>query len=304
MDEETTRNHNVFFNQNNLRYFPWFHVTRSHHMVAWYPKIVSGSVQGRPKRSVRGLLPPSPDLHVHRDATEAGRIALKTAKMKADEEHLLADNSSHHGSLVASLALTRGQQKREKRCNVTGCFVCGIAVTFSLLVVLCCFTGHLSLLSNDGKSNPPPRRNSHAFVEHFEIEVARWTETAEEISGKIRPDVKLTQSSPDQTVASCGATESDRFDCWPEVWSASQEKCIKRGCCWSPSLQTGVPYCFYPDNFVSYAATSSLSSNSGMTVKLERKAPSPYPNDVLELQVDVIYETETTVRFRVRHVQR
>ena len=220
--------------------------------------------------------------------------------MKDDEEHLVADNASHHGSFSASLALTRAQRKR-KGCNATVFLVSGIAVSF--LAVLFFLTGYLHPLSNYGKSSPPPRGNSRAFVEIVEhFEVSGWTKTAEEISGKISPSA--VQGSPNETVAaSCGATESDRFDCWPELTSATQEKCAKRGCCWRPSLKNGVPFCFYPDNFVSYAAKSSpLSSNSGMTVTLERKAASPYPNDVLELQVDVIYETETTVRFRVRSV--
>ena len=236
-----------------------------------------------------------------RIAFVGGRFALKTAKMKADEEHLLADSASHHGSFSASLALTRAQQKR-KGCKATVFLVSGIAVV-SLLVVLFFFTGCLNPLSNDGKSSPPPRGKSRAFVEIVEhFEVSGWTKRAEEISGKINPSA--VQGSPNETVAaSCGAAESDRFDCWPELISATQEKCAERGCCWKPSLKNGVPYCFYPDNFVSYAVKSSpLSSNSGMTVTLERKAASPYPNDVLELQVDVIYETETTVRFRVRSV--
>ncbi|KAL8620862.1 hypothetical protein ACOMHN_047033 [Nucella lapillus] len=36
-----------------------------------------------------------------------------------------------------------------------------------------------------------------------------------------------------------------------------------------------------------------------MTAKLTRKTASPYPNDVLELQIDVIYQSENEVRFRI-----
>jgi hypothetical protein len=64
---------------------------------------------------------------------------------------------------------------------------------------------------------------------------------------KPRPGPALQQGDHRVTSnASCGVTEADRFDCWPEIWLASQQKCEMRGCCWNPSLDNDVPFCFYP----------------------------------------------------------
>lgn len=203
-----------------------------------------------------------------------------------------------HGSCawLLSAAETKAQPKRkERRYNFTIGFACGLGI--GILVVLLLFAARPTPLVKNGKPSAPPAQSA--------LTAKLRGKTTGKIKGEISP--ATAPKSPNQTAAvttaaaSCGVTESDRFDCWPEFWSASQGTCKQRGCCWNPSLDVGVPFCFYPDNYVGYAAVSS-SSNVGMTAILERKAASPYPNDVLELQFDVIYETETTVRFRVRNV--
>ncbi|KAK7508001.1 hypothetical protein BaRGS_00000966 [Batillaria attramentaria] len=136
----------------------------------------------------------------------------------------------------------------------------------------------------------PPEIGDASFV--------RWSESLYHklLLSRRRPD------NEERSSASCTAVESDRFDCWPEYNGATQELCQARGCCWngSPSVN-GVPYCFYPDNYVSYTVSdvSYLSSKSGMTATLVRKTASPFPNDVVQLQVDVTFETESRLRFKI-----
>ncbi|KAK7477593.1 hypothetical protein BaRGS_00031141, partial [Batillaria attramentaria] len=113
--------------------------------------------------------------------------------------------------------------------------------------------------------------------------------------------VQATMTYVEETADSqpfCTKVETDRFDCWPEGKDASREKCLARGCCWEPSLEKA-PLCFYPDDYVSYVVTNMSTSQSGITATLARQLASPYPNDVVQLQVDVTYETQSRLRIKI-----
>ncbi|XP_076451187.1 lysosomal alpha-glucosidase-like isoform X2 [Babylonia areolata] len=235
--------------------------------------------------------------------------------MKQDEEkHLLIGDCDKHDSpkdeFVPPVKVDFGgmpaaEFRTHQRQKGRSTFILGLiaGVLINLLIILFLLGGNPYTAANDDMFDPIGELQNQPG--RFQLEVAQikaeeWVDhlnTDEETNNRGVSHVQ--QKSRNQTSAlACSVTESDRFDCWPEFWSASQQSCEARGCCWRPSSDH-VPYCFYPDNYVSYAVSSYTSTAKGMTATLDRKAASPYPNDVMELQVDVIYQTANTVRFRI-----
>ncbi|CAF4568753.1 unnamed protein product [Rotaria sp. Silwood1] len=97
-----------------------------------------------------------------------------------------------------------------------------------------------------------------------------------------------------------------RFDCHPEN-DPTIDKCLERKCCWkSPSQQSNsigfrdlhVPSCYYPSDFPTYEVTSSSPTDFGQRIRILKTQTTYMPHDILDLTVDLIYETEQ--RFRIR----
>jgi hypothetical protein len=97
-----------------------------------------------------------------------------------------------------------------------------------------------------------------------------------------------------------------RFDCYPEDGS-SKEKCEARKCCWKSSVQNSnlqsltdptVPSCYYPSDFPTYEVVSKETTDFGQRLRLFRSQKTYMPNDILNLTVDLIYETQQ--RFRIQ----
>lgn len=110
---------------------------------------------------------------------------------------------------------------------------------------------------------------------------------------------------------SCGHVDDNhRFDCYPEL-GASQQKCEARGCCWAPAksrrenaldpagVKLDVPYCYYPLDYPGYANGVPTPTNYGFTANLTRTTKSYYPNDILNLKMDVYYETDSRLRVKI-----
>ena len=101
-------------------------------------------------------------------------------------------------------------------------------------------------------------------------------------------------------------TNAARFDCYTEN-NPTQDKCEARKCCWQvPTEQSNlndlhdsvVPYCFYPKDFPTYQLTSTEMTDFGQRIQIVRSQTTYMPHDILELTVDLIYETQQ--RFRIR----
>jgi lysosomal alpha-glucosidase len=97
-----------------------------------------------------------------------------------------------------------------------------------------------------------------------------------------------------------------RFDCHPEDGS-TQDNCEARKCCWRLPVQqsnlTGirdpdVPYCYYPSDFPTYEVTSNETTDFGQRIRLFKSQTTYMPQDILNLTVDLIYESEQ--RFRIK----
>ncbi|XP_044727452.1 lysosomal alpha-glucosidase-like [Chrysoperla carnea] len=94
--------------------------------------------------------------------------------------------------------------------------------------------------------------------------------------------------------------DNEKFDCHPEE-DPNQEKCERRGCCWSPkntiynktkNTPLDTPYCYYPVNYGGYNFSASTST-------YVRTFKSPYPNDITELKLSVAHRTANCMNIRI-----
>lgn len=103
--------------------------------------------------------------------------------------------------------------------------------------------------------------------------------------------------------------DSEKFDCYPEG-GGNEKSCNQRRCCWKPgkvSTRIGnslfppldVPWCYYPKNFGGYEYIDFTRTDQGGLAFLNRTFPSPYPDDVQNLRLDIQYQTDTRVRVKV-----
>lgn len=105
--------------------------------------------------------------------------------------------------------------------------------------------------------------------------------------------------------------EAWRFDCYPERGVVvTKELCEARNCCFIPASspsssitrplgRNGIPWCFYTSDFPSYSLVSINDTSLGQKATLVRKLKTYYPADILTLELDVRYETNTRLRVRV-----
>ena len=103
-----------------------------------------------------------------------------------------------------------------------------------------------------------------------------------------------------------------RFDCHPDD-GASQERCEARKCCWRLPMQQanltekhrtsfqdiGVPLCYYPSDFPTYSIVSNETTDFGQRIRIIKLQTTFMPNDILDLTVDLIYETQQRLRIKI-----
>ncbi|XP_025147478.3 probable maltase-glucoamylase 2 isoform X1 [Bubalus bubalis] len=119
-----------------------------------------------------------------------------------------------------------------------------------------------------------------------------------------------------------------KFNCFPEQPTVSQESCRERGCLWEPTAVPGVPTCFY-DTIPNYAASNIQYLPTGITVDLthltaseagQATVPPPSSRDKLPpsaaiakaasasdtlsatvgfLRLNVTYHTENMLQFKI-----
>ncbi|XP_064146430.1 probable maltase-glucoamylase 2 [Loxodonta africana] len=112
-------------------------------------------------------------------------------------------------------------------------------------------------------------------------------------------------------------SDLEKFNCYPEDPSASEESCKQRGCLWELTDVPGVPSCYY-DTIPSYAASNIQYLPTGITTDLTvlpeslnlppaasaRQLPWAPAADPLSaridiLQLSVIYHTESMLQFKI-----
>ncbi|XP_062976199.1 lysosomal alpha-glucosidase isoform X2 [Elgaria multicarinata webbii] len=101
----------------------------------------------------------------------------------------------------------------------------------------------------------------------------------------------------------CDIPPDSRFDCGPEKL-LSQEECHARGCCYAPVFSKGPavwqPWCFFPPTYPSYKMANLTTTKTGYTAHLTRDGPSFIPDDIMNVQLDVIFETEGRLHFTLK----
>lgn len=99
-----------------------------------------------------------------------------------------------------------------------------------------------------------------------------------------------------------------RFDCYPERGVVvTRELCEARKCCFIPasssargkSRKNGIPWCFYPPDFPSYSLVSLNDTSMGLKGTLVKDVKTYYPGDILTLEMEIKYETDTRLHVRV-----
>lgn len=103
----------------------------------------------------------------------------------------------------------------------------------------------------------------------------------------------------------------DKFDCYPEG-GITQAACVKRQCCWKPVLMTdkinksvdllpplNVPWCYYPKDYLGYKTNKVYNTDIGFNADLSRTTQSHYPETIMDLTMEVRYETQTRLRIKV-----
>nr|XP_060620307.1 lysosomal alpha-glucosidase [Anolis sagrei ordinatus] len=101
----------------------------------------------------------------------------------------------------------------------------------------------------------------------------------------------------------CDIPPDSRFDCAPEKL-LSQEECESRGCCYIPAWPKGSavwqPWCFFPPSYPSYKMVNLTETKIGYTAQLTRDRPTFMPEDIMNLELDVLFETESRLHFTLK----
>ncbi|XP_056405889.1 lysosomal alpha-glucosidase-like isoform X1 [Hyla sarda] len=106
--------------------------------------------------------------------------------------------------------------------------------------------------------------------------------------------------------SACNIDPASRFDCAPEKALAADE-CEARGCCYVQPTDTSdpeQPSCFFPVNYPSYKAVNLTRKANGYSTNLVRSAKTFMPNDLMVLQLEVMFETDVRLRFTIKDPSR
>uniref|UniRef100_A0A8C5WVE3 P-type domain-containing protein n=1 Tax=Laticauda laticaudata TaxID=8630 RepID=A0A8C5WVE3_LATLA len=141
-------------------------------------------------------------------------------------------------------------------------------------------------------------RTSEAAIAASKREGDHWGKNQDRVSEV--PQQKLKQQLEPLLLSSkqCNIPPDSRFDCAPEKL-LSQDECQARGCCYVP-VSSKEPWCFFPSNYSSYKITNLTATQSGYTAHLNRSVPSFMPDDIMNVQLDVIFETKGRLHFTLK----
>ncbi|KAG8565065.1 hypothetical protein GDO81_012696 [Engystomops pustulosus] len=101
----------------------------------------------------------------------------------------------------------------------------------------------------------------------------------------------------------CLLEPEHRFDCAPEK-TLNKDECEGRGCCYLTASDTSdlkQPSCYYPTNYPSYKAVNVTSTETGYCATLLRSTKTFMPKDLMELQLEVFFETDSRLHFTIKN---
>lgn len=100
----------------------------------------------------------------------------------------------------------------------------------------------------------------------------------------------------------CSVAPCRRFDCAPDK-GVSKEECEARGCCYSPTSEQpgiGQPWCFFSSNYPSYKVINKSETDNGITATLTRSIKTFMPDDIMQLQLGILLETDSRLHFTIK----
>ncbi|GCB80546.1 hypothetical protein scyTo_0016245 [Scyliorhinus torazame] len=110
---------------------------------------------------------------------------------------------------------------------------------------------------------------------------------------------KLSFNKSYHSASQCDIDPNGRFDCaFNEL--IDMKKCQARGCCWNPEVNALSPLCFLPSNYPSYNVDYLMPTSTGFTGTLSRTEKTLFLNDIMTLQLNVIYETAGRLHFTLK----
>ncbi|CAH0729522.1 unnamed protein product, partial [Brenthis ino] len=89
-----------------------------------------------------------------------------------------------------------------------------------------------------------------------------------------------------------------RFDCHSQT-GASEEECLKRGCCWKSTSMKGAPFCFYPPQYDTYHFVNSTENKHGMSVYYARGRDAMYPGQFNTARMDFYYLSDDILQIKI-----
>uniref|UniRef100_A0AAR2K3C5 Maltase n=1 Tax=Pygocentrus nattereri TaxID=42514 RepID=A0AAR2K3C5_PYGNA len=109
------------------------------------------------------------------------------------------------------------------------------------------------------------------------------------------PTNPTQQPDPEPFVPVCPDIPiAERVDCHPE------QRCLARGCCWSPLDQTNVPWCFFSSNNGYTVVSQNRADRTRLEAQLKRvNSPSLYGAEITELTFTAEMQTENRLRFHI-----
>ncbi|NXI96095.1 SUIS protein, partial [Psophia crepitans] len=79
-----------------------------------------------------------------------------------------------------------------------------------------------------------------------------------------------------------------------------QSVCARRGCCWSPQSEPGVPWCLFSSNHGYEVAGGLRATQEGFQATLTRlSSPSLFGNDINTVVLTAEYQTQNRFHFKV-----
>uniref|UniRef100_A0A8C4WMN4 Lysosomal alpha-glucosidase n=1 Tax=Gopherus evgoodei TaxID=1825980 RepID=A0A8C4WMN4_9SAUR len=165
-------------------------------------------------------------------------------------------------------------------CTVLQLSVISIAALLATVALHTIFNVHEVIVAAASLRDPPGPETTHRSGRQLETPGAA-------ASGPLQCDI-----SPD-----------GRFDCAPEKL-LSRAECEARGCCYVPvsprGPATGQPWCFFPASYPSYKVENLSATETGYTASLTRTVPTFFPEDIMVLRLDVVFETDGRLHFTLR----
>lgn len=99
----------------------------------------------------------------------------------------------------------------------------------------------------------------------------------------------------------CALSSEEKFDCLPGL-SPTKEKCDNVGCCWEPNGGSKSSKCFYSLETGYTLSGNYTNTKLGVRGELKRKSSkraSPHGEDLQQLRVEIMHETENRLHIKV-----